>query len=72
MVGVAFICCRYNRLLIYGVKRTTKTDGMGPFNITLSHCFREINHKISNYCTFIFLTAHIKRTHIVYKNIIIT
>ena len=24
---------RYNRLLIYGVKRTTKTDGMGPFNV---------------------------------------
>ena len=24
---------RYHRLLIYDVKRTTKIDGMGPFNV---------------------------------------
>ena len=27
------ISCRYHRLLIYHVKRTTKIDGMGPFNV---------------------------------------
>ena len=27
------ISCRDHRLLIYDVKRTTKIDGMGPFNI---------------------------------------
>ena len=26
------ISCRYHRLLIYDVKRTTKIDGMGPYN----------------------------------------
>ena len=26
------ISCSYHRLLIYDVKRTTKIDGMGPFN----------------------------------------
>ena len=27
---------RYHRLLIHDVKRTTKIDGMGPFNIIMS------------------------------------
>ena len=29
---------RYNRLLIYDVKRTTKIDGMGPFKLFICFC----------------------------------
>ena len=29
---------RYHRLLIYYVKRTTKIDGMGPFNQVTFQC----------------------------------
>ena len=34
------ISCRYHRLLIYDVTKTTKIDGMGPFKHSESELWR--------------------------------
>ena len=39
------ISLRYHRLLIYDVKRTTKIDGMGPFNVFYSGVIYEWDGK---------------------------
>ena len=37
---------RYHRLLIYDVKRTTKIDGMGPFDFAAEPRTKGSNYKI--------------------------